>query len=173
MNKFLKNNLKVFVAVVISGIIFGGIGVYAASQYFAKDISFTPSDEKFKKENGEPIDNVEDALNELYKINGSDSNKYNCISGTFDASVCMTNDKCLIEDKIKPSLFVIRNYNTGQIHVYNEMTSSTKYVSYAGNNSVSEGTLSTYYEISDSGFYSKLKGGWAIGTNGYVVCEQK
>ena len=66
MKNFIKNNLKVFVAVIISGIIFTGIGVYAASQYFAKDISFTPTNENFKKENGESINNVEDALNELF-----------------------------------------------------------------------------------------------------------
>ena len=67
MKRFIKNNLKVFVAIVISGIVFTGIGVYAASQYFAKDITFIPTNENFKKENGEPIENVEDALNELYK----------------------------------------------------------------------------------------------------------
>ena len=66
MRRFIKNNLKVFVAVIISGIVFTGIGVYAASQYLARDISFTPTNENFKKENGESIDNVEDALNELY-----------------------------------------------------------------------------------------------------------
>ena len=72
MKNFIKNNLKVFVTLVISGIVFTGIGVYAASQYFARDISFTPTNENFKKENGEAITNVEDALNELY--NNIDSN---------------------------------------------------------------------------------------------------
>ena len=66
MKKFIKNNIKVFIATIISGIIFGGVGVYATSQHFAKDISFTPTNENFKKENGESITNVEDALNELY-----------------------------------------------------------------------------------------------------------
>ena len=60
MKKFIKNNLKVFVAVVISGIVFGGIGVYAANTYLAHDISYTPSNENFD------ANNVEDALNELY-----------------------------------------------------------------------------------------------------------
>ena len=68
MKRFIKNNLKVFVTLIISGIVFTGIGVYAASQYFAKDITFTPTNENFKKENGELIDNVEDALNELYSM---------------------------------------------------------------------------------------------------------
>lgn len=47
MKKFIKNNLKVCVTVIISGIVFTGIGVYAASKYFAKDINFTPSNENF------------------------------------------------------------------------------------------------------------------------------
>ena len=68
MKKFIKNNIKVFVTIVISGIVFSGISVYAAGQYFARDISFTPINENFKKENGEPIDNVEDAINYLYEM---------------------------------------------------------------------------------------------------------
>ena len=72
MKKFIKNNIKVFIATIISGIIFGGVGVYATSQYFAKDISFTPTNENFKKENGELVDNVEDAINSLYNNIGSD-----------------------------------------------------------------------------------------------------
>lgn len=72
MKKFIKNNIKVFIATIISGIIFGGVGVYATSQYFAKDISFTPTNENFKKENGELVDNVEDAINSLYNNIESD-----------------------------------------------------------------------------------------------------
>ena len=71
MKRFIKNNLKVFVTMIITTIIVGSVSVYAASQYFAKDISFKPTNENFKKENGESIDNVEDALNELYKKTSS------------------------------------------------------------------------------------------------------
>ena len=74
MKKFIKNNLKVFVTMVITTIIVGSVSVYAASQYFAKDITFTPTNDNFKKENGEPIDNVEDALNELYDQIGNQRN---------------------------------------------------------------------------------------------------
>ena len=66
MKNFIKNNLKVFVSIFVTTIIVGSVSVYAASQYFAKDINFTPTNENFKKENGEAITNVEDALNELY-----------------------------------------------------------------------------------------------------------
>lgn len=71
MKNFIKNNLKVFVSIIVTTIIVGSVSVYAAGQYFAKDISFTPKNENFKKENGEPIDNVEDALNELYNKNNN------------------------------------------------------------------------------------------------------
>ena len=60
MKQFIKNNLKVFVIVVITAILFTGIGVYAANTYLAHDISYTPSNENFE------VSNVEDALNELY-----------------------------------------------------------------------------------------------------------
>lgn len=66
MKKFIKNNLKIFLTIIITAIIIGSVSVYAASQYFARDISFTPTNENFKKENGETINNVEDALNTLY-----------------------------------------------------------------------------------------------------------
>lgn len=61
MKKLIKNNLKIITAVIISAVLFTGIGVYATTQYLAKDISFNPKDENWK------VDNVEDALNELYK----------------------------------------------------------------------------------------------------------
>lgn len=80
MKGFIKNNLKVLVVVIISGIVFTGIGVYAASQYLASDISFTPSDVNFKKENGEPIDNVEDAINELYNKKSSINSPNNIVT---------------------------------------------------------------------------------------------
>lgn len=59
LNKIL-NNLLIF---VISGILFTGVGVYATTQFLAKDISFKPQDERFS------VTNVEDALNMLYSNN--------------------------------------------------------------------------------------------------------
>lgn len=78
MKNFIKNNIKTFMTILITTIVVGSVSVYAASQYFAKDIIFTPTNENFKKENGEPINNVEDALNELY----DKKNNNECISGT-------------------------------------------------------------------------------------------
>lgn len=89
MKNFIKNNLKVFVSIFVTTIIVGSVSVYAASQYFAKDITFTPTNENFKKENGESIDNVEDALNELYKKNINKNSDVTFISSSFqqDASI--------------------------------------------------------------------------------------
>lgn len=61
MKKFITNNLKIITTIIISGSLFTGIGVYAATQYLAKDISFSPKDESWK------VTNVDAALNELYK----------------------------------------------------------------------------------------------------------
>lgn len=73
MERFIKNNLKVFITMIITTIIVGSVSVYAASQYFAKDISFTPSDTN--KENGFTATNVENALNQLYEKNSSTYDK--------------------------------------------------------------------------------------------------
>lgn len=65
MKIFIKKNLKVFVAVAITAILFTSIGVCAAKGFFAKDISFTSSNTNFK------ATNVEEALNELYSISSA------------------------------------------------------------------------------------------------------
>ena len=49
---------KIIVTFIISGIIFGSLGVYAANLYNASDIAYTKNDGS--------ITNVSDALNELY-----------------------------------------------------------------------------------------------------------
>lgn len=85
MKNFIKNNLKVFVAIMITTIIVGSVSVYAASQYFAKDITFTPTNENFKKENGEPIENVEDALNELYNQKNNEYTTWLIVEGDVGA----------------------------------------------------------------------------------------
>ena len=94
MKKIIKNNLKVFVAVVISGIIFGGIGVYAANTYLAHDISYTPSNENFD------ANNVEDALNELY-------DKTSCSKGMIHHA---SNTQMKIELGYEPSIFYASFY---------------------------------------------------------------
>lgn len=109
MKRFIKNNLKVFVTIIITTIIVGSVSVYAASQYFAKDISFTPTNENFKKENGEPIDNVEDALNELYNMNYS-FNEYKKGNNT---GTLITNRKTTIEIEKGKYIMAINEYNAG------------------------------------------------------------
>lgn len=63
----IKRKIKLILTILITSIVVGSISVFAVIKYYARDISYTPINENFKKENGEPIDNVEDALNELYK----------------------------------------------------------------------------------------------------------
>lgn len=86
MKSFIKNNLKVFVTMIITTIIVGSVSVYAASQYFAKDITFTPTNENFKKENGEAITNVEDALNELYNQKNNGNLQYSFCTHTWNSN---------------------------------------------------------------------------------------
>ena len=52
-----KNTIFSF---IISGIIFGSIGIYATSLYNGKDISYTPTDASWE------VNNVNDAINSLY-----------------------------------------------------------------------------------------------------------
>ena len=57
---------KYLIGFILGAIIFGGIGTVLAYSVFARNIGFTPTDTTWKKSNGDNIDNVEDALNELY-----------------------------------------------------------------------------------------------------------
>lgn len=61
----MKNNLKIFVAIVITFILTLSGTVYAISAYRASDIAFTPNEEN--KNNGFNASNVEEALNSLYE----------------------------------------------------------------------------------------------------------
>ena len=60
INKLKSNLLFTF---IISGIIFGSMGIYAASLYYAKDVKYEPTDETWE------VSNVSDALNDLYELN--------------------------------------------------------------------------------------------------------
>ena len=143
MKNFIKNNLKVFVTLVISGIVFTGIGVYAASQYFAKDITFTPINENFKKENGEAIDNVEDALNELYKKNyenksGSD---FITVGSNYSSNFTGNAEYIIVSDKYK-------YFNIKQSGSANGVSTIKK--CYTNNWTSSEDIqLNTVYNVSD------------------------
>lgn len=53
--------IKIVIIIIITAILFSSISAYATYNYLAKDISYTPSNSEFE------VDNVEDALNELYK----------------------------------------------------------------------------------------------------------
>lgn len=61
----LKNKLKIILSMVIIVVLVGGLSVYATYNYLATNVSYT-------KSNGETI-SVEDALNELYNKNKSES----------------------------------------------------------------------------------------------------
>lgn len=73
----MKNNIKTIMIVVITAIICISGTVYAVSEYYAKDISFTPSTEN--QEKGFTATNVEEALNKLYEIQNNNENQNNKI----------------------------------------------------------------------------------------------
>lgn len=62
MKKLLDK--RIVITFMVTAIIFSGIGVVAGTQFFAKDVVFTPSKENQDK--GWEVNNVEDALNDLY-----------------------------------------------------------------------------------------------------------
>lgn len=61
MKKKIKANFKIIITIVITSIICISTTVYASYKYFAKDIGFTPKNENWQ------VDNLEDAVNDLYE----------------------------------------------------------------------------------------------------------
>ena len=56
----MKNNIKIIITIIICSIFFTGVTGYAVSQFYAKDIRFVSTNSNWN------VDNVEDALNDLY-----------------------------------------------------------------------------------------------------------
>ena len=52
---------KLIIGFILGGLIFGSIGIYAAS-YYAKDVSYEPSDASWE------VNNVDEAINSLYSM---------------------------------------------------------------------------------------------------------
>ena len=91
---------KTIITFIISGILFGSIGVYAAS-YYAKDVSYQSSDASWE------VSNVNDALNELYQ-NISNGNAYIFTHNTSNGTHSYT-----VEKNMKNGLIFINDIRSG------------------------------------------------------------
>lgn len=58
---------KTFIGIIIGGIIFGSIGVGAATLYYSNQVSYTPTDTSWQ------VSNVDEALNSLYSATADSS----------------------------------------------------------------------------------------------------
>lgn len=91
MKKFIKNNIKIFVTIIICAIFFTSITAYAVTQYYARDISFTPS--KDNQDKGFNVTNVEEALNMLYDKIQTDNIDISTTYYRYDTSTSLTLNK--------------------------------------------------------------------------------
>lgn len=115
MKKKIKINFKIIIAIVITAIICVSTTVYASYNYFAKDIGFTPKNENWQ------VDNLEDAINDLYEFNQQE--KENCIKGSYVKSA---NNQIVIDFGFKPSTFFINASNeNGQITIMYDSSINT------------------------------------------------
>ena len=79
---------KIIIGIILGGILFGS-GVYAAS-YLASDISYTPSDTSWE------VSNVNDALDDLYKIINENSIISDELVDHTETVVTLEEDKSII-----------------------------------------------------------------------------
>ena len=87
MKKFVKNNLLGF---MIGSIIFGSISMVSAYTTLAKDISYNPKNETWK------VDNVNDAIDDLYKKTTNDDFPY--VEGIWSKSAQSVNYTYTVEE---------------------------------------------------------------------------
>lgn len=162
-----KKNVKLFVGFIIGGLLFGSIGVYATTQYLAKDIKFTPLNSEWN------VDNVDDAINELY---GTSTNiKYK--SGVFNANTTTQKIDLGFKPKHLFMLTLVDGYSNRQVtYVYTEDISTNEvFVGWGveGNYGYNKINMKTTYdmEMLEDGFQmnsNNVRGNgktyyWAIG----------
>lgn len=105
MKRIIKNNLRVVIAIIITAIVCISTTAYAAYNHYAKDISFTPSNESWK------VENVEDAINDLYL-----SKKTNM---KYVTSAAMDGDRTVTVNKFEVGEYYMCTANTrGLINTY-------------------------------------------------------
>ena len=105
MKRIIKSRIFAF---ILGAIIFGSVGVYASS-YIAKDISFTPKNTNWKKEDGTDITNVKDAIDDLYIKNQLSSVSFigkNSINGN-------TTMTYTFEEDVELGLVIVSASNNG------------------------------------------------------------
>ena len=104
MKKFIKNNLKVVVAVLVTAIIFTGVGAYAANIQ-ASRVAYEPEDEDWE------VSDVNSALNYLYSKVGTRPARQVATLTTQGATYTMQNDGYIVG-------YVHPSYMTGGGLVY-------------------------------------------------------
>ena len=68
MKKLLKNNIKLFVGIII-GLVLAGTTVYAATIYYqGSNVGYDNSATQFKDYNNQDVEDVQTALDELYHM---------------------------------------------------------------------------------------------------------
>lgn len=107
---------KFALGIIIGGLVFGSIGIYASSLYHSRDITYN-------NENSE-VNNVNDALDELYMLesnNTSDLTDYEVIyTGTGNATINYPKD----DINYKNTVLVIKSMNRPKNSSYTETNTS-------------------------------------------------
>ena len=114
INKLKSNLLFTF---IISGIIFGSIGIYAASLYYAKDVQYEPTDETWE------VSNVSEAIDSLYSM----KEELNILKNLGDATAddIAIGKTALVNGKLITGTNINDNTNTFKYEVVKTTTSTT------------------------------------------------
>lgn len=163
MRKLIKNNLKVFVAIILTAIICISVTAYAAIRIQADEIGYKDG-------------TVEDALNDLYSI-ASATNDFDLnikeLNGTYVAVEVPSSVASAANEFLYYVNGELKETTSNSSYVYNDLQFSTTYnikvVLKDSNGEIIKQsgelvkTLDKLYLYNDGNEYITLTGGWSVG----------
>jgi len=140
---------SIIITAIISVLLTSAVGVVAA-KLTAKDIHFTSTNEEWN------VDNVEDAMNDLYDI----ALENDVVRGTLTLTTSLQE----VDLGFKPKfLLVYTQNNPFQVYIYNEEVSTTRFrratVTSGAEATSSSENLGANLVITDTGFSARKYGG--------------
>jgi len=160
MRKLIKNNLKVFVAIILTAIICISVTAYAAIRIQADEIGYKDG-------------TVESALNDLYNL-ATTANDFELniaeLNGTYIAIEVPSNVASTANEFLYYINGELKETSSNSTYVYSDLQFSTNYnIKVVANgettktSSIIVKTLDKLYLYNDGNEYSILTGGWSVG----------
>ena len=176
MKRFIKKNYKILIGFVL-GILVSGVGVYAASNILATNVTYTPSDSSWN------VNNTASALDNLYDY--YEASKYvkqkDCVQGSFVCTGCTTstgqkildfNPNSLWMESITGYKYIVHYDKSIDLNNFSMLYLNSVYTSGQNNYYLYKTfPINEVFKFTDGLIVYGWGGGWANATINYVACK--